>query len=101
MKLYRAASDAECEQVLRTGRLEIISQSIEGKWFAESVEDARAWGRWFSGVTGVGHDRMIVVEISDVAASGLFRLARLDGIGPARFAFVNEFGLFVVHEVTK
>ena len=49
MRLYRAVSVAESEQVLRSGKLEIIPGSLEGKWFAESLEDARALGenaRW-------------------------------------------------------
>ena len=73
---------------------------MEGKWFAETLEDARSWGIWFTGITGVPHDKIMVVTISERAAAGLFRLAMLDNIGPARFAETDELNDFKIVEVT-
>ena len=101
MKLYRAVCEVECQQVLRTRRLAIIAESMEGKWFAETIEDARAWGIWFYGITGVKHDRIVEFEISDSSAIRLFRLARLDNIGPARFAPVEELMLLTFEKVIE
>ena len=100
MKLYRAVCDAEFSQVLRTRRLETIPQSLEGKWFAETIENARAWGHWFSGISGMNHARIVVVDIPDAMAARLFRLDRLDDIGPARFVSLDELDLITIDEIT-
>ena len=100
MKLFRAACDAECDQALQRRELAITPHSVQGKWLAETIQDACAWGHWFSGVSGVPHARIIVVEVPDAMIATLFRLARLDDIGPAIFASADQLPLFTIVEVT-
>ena len=38
--LYRAVSEGEFQQLMRTGKFEATPSSLEGKFFAESAEDA-------------------------------------------------------------
>lgn len=60
MKLYRAVSDAEFRDLNHTGKFREISSSLEGKWFAENVEDAMQWGNVLE---GMGNYRIIEVDI--------------------------------------
>jgi hypothetical protein len=101
MRLYRAVSAAECEQVLSTGTLEIIPGSLEGKWFAESLVHARAWGQMLAGLSGKPHDKIVVASVADPVAARLFRVPLLDGVGPARFAGVSDLPAFSIDEVTS
>ena len=100
MTLYRAVSDVEWRQTVQSAKLQTMPGAMEGKWFAESIDDARSWGTWFTGITGIPHDKILVVTISDRAAARLFRLVMLDNIGPARFADAGELGEFKIVEVT-
>lgn len=79
--------------------MEIIPGGLEGKWLSETVDDARAWGRAFARVSSVSHDKILVVSVADHIAARLFRLARLDNIGPARFAEAADLPAFMVEEV--
>lgn len=99
MLLYRAVSNAECQEAIQLGELRTIPGATEGKWFAENLNDARLWGLWFTGITGVAHDKILVVSLSDRIASQLFRLTMLDNIGPARFADASELVEFEIFEV--
>jgi hypothetical protein len=60
---------------------------MEGKWFAESPDDAFKWGE-----SMVFDPTFVVVEIElpDEIAHHLFRLNLLDGIGPARYASLED-----------
>ena len=100
MTLYRVVSDAEYRQIMRTGRFEVIPGSLEGKWFAENLADARAWGASFSGISGIPHDKIVVASVPNAEAVGLFRIAHLDNIGPARFATVDELVSVTIDSVT-
>ena len=42
--LYRAVSNAEFEQIMRTGTFEAGPNSVVGKYFAETAEHAEQWG---------------------------------------------------------
>lgn len=99
VKLYRAMCDQELEELITTGLFRAAPGAIEGKWFAESVQDAVLWGGFFERVTGIKIDRIIEVELSDAVAAKLFRIARLDGIGPARFATVEQLAGATIREV--
>ena len=100
MKLSRAVSEAEYRPITRTQTLETIAGYLEGKWFAERFNDARAWGASFTGTTGVPRDRIITVTIDDPSAVALFRMELLDNIGPARFATVQELHQFTINTET-
>jgi hypothetical protein len=101
MKLYRVMSEAEFQDLQATGRFRQGPNSLEGKWFAESAEHARAWGRLFELSFNVSHRRVVEVEISDREADLLFRLDRLDRIGPARFVEIDALGNVPFREVTE
>jgi hypothetical protein len=81
MRLYRAVSYAELQDILASGVLRPGPPSFQGKWLAESIGDAAEWGRR---LYPNGQFHLIEVEVPDVVAQGLFRLPNLDQIGPAR-----------------
>jgi hypothetical protein len=87
MRMFRAISYAELQDILATGALRPGPPSFQGKWLAETPEDAAEWGRrLYSG----GAFHLIEVEVDDVEANGWFRLRNLDQIGPARFAEIPD-----------
>lgn len=88
--LYRVMCDAEFVQLVVTRRFLIGTGNVEGKFFAETIEDAEAWGRWFHARTGVVHDRIVAVQLSREQINGMCRFPMLDGIGPAVFASPGE-----------
>jgi hypothetical protein len=55
------------------------------KWFAESAQDASAWGKQFFGM-----DKQpfftVRVQVPNSVAEQMMRVPSLDGIGPARSA---------------
>ena len=85
MRLYRAMSEAEYQQVMRTRTFQDGPNWLGGKFFAEQRQHARRWGEWF----GVPF-RIMVVELPERVASQLRRFEHLDSIGPARFAELAE-----------
>jgi hypothetical protein len=98
--LYRAVSFAEFIQLTQTGRFEIVGGSVEGKYFAENMTDAAAWGNLLFGASNF---RIVEVILPTSIAAALFRIEPLDGIGPARFADIEQLeGVAVsIREVTR
>ena len=45
--LYRAVGPLEMADLILTGSLRPAPPSYQGKWLAESVQDAARWGRRF------------------------------------------------------
>ncbi|HEV7746081.1 MAG TPA: RHS repeat-associated core domain-containing protein [Pyrinomonadaceae bacterium] len=86
--LYRAVSEAEFEQLMETGTFQPGPNSLGGKWFAESAEHAEQWGRAM--YEGTGGFRVIDMKIPAVQAARLMRIESLDGIGPARYAELEQ-----------
>lgn len=87
IRLYRAVSEAEFEQWQATRVFETVANSLEGKWFALSHEDAVRWGEWFAGKTGIPHVKIIAVKVPEALYDQFDDgPKRLDGIGPAKFA---------------
>ena len=80
--LYRAVSEAEQQQLMRTGKFEAVPSSLEGKFFAESAEDAAQWGEMLE---GAGHYRIVEVTLLTSVTHSLLQWEKLDGIGPARY----------------
>ncbi|WP_089943225.1 hypothetical protein [Candidatus Entotheonella palauensis] len=85
--LYRAVSEEELQQLLSTGKFDIAPNALEGKFFAEHPEHAIAWGE---ALEGAGQYRVMEVDLSARVADELMRWARLDGIGPARYATLSQ-----------
>jgi hypothetical protein len=67
---------------MRTGTFEAVPRSLEGKFFAESAEDAAQWGEMLEGAS---HYRIVEVALPASVAQRLVRWEKLDGIGPARY----------------
>ena len=88
--LYRCVSVAEMIDVQSSGTLRATAGSLEGKWFAEKLEDARKWGEFFTRQTGVDHGMILKVQVSRSVADAMVRREKLDGIGPARFATIAQ-----------
>jgi hypothetical protein len=85
-RAYRAVSEAEYQNILRTGRFNPHPNSLEGRWFADTLEGARAHGR---ALYPNGNFRIIQADVPNNAPS-LFRLPNLDGRGPARYLDLND-----------
>lgn len=85
--LYRAVSEEEFQQLLSTGKFEIASHALEGKFFAEHPDHAAAWGE---ALEGAGKYHIVEVELTASVADELMRWERLDGIGPARYADLSQ-----------
>ena len=62
---------------------------MNGKWFAETSEHAARWGDLLE---GPGKYSVVEAAMSAKIADTLFRIARLDGIGPARYAEADQLG---------
>ena len=85
--LYRAVSLAELEDFRRFGRLRAGTFSCEGKHFACMLRAAREWGDALHGPTGY---TILRVSFGDDVVATLFAWDSLDGIGPARFATIEQ-----------
>src|SRR4051812_21355994 len=86
MKLYRVMCEAEFESIFALNEFSTIPGTLEQKWFAENVPDALEWGRRFEAVSNVPHRRVVEIAVDRLLAEKMFRVAMLDGIGPARAA---------------
>ena len=88
--LYRAVSPAEYADISESGVLRAGPNSFEsGKWFAQSPQDATAWGNAFH---GPGNFSVIQVQFPFSTADQFFTLGSLDGIGPAQFGTFDQIG---------
>ena len=85
--LYRAVSEVEYQQLIRTGKFTAVPSSLEGEFFAESAEDAAQWGERLE---GAGNYRIVEVEFFTSVAENLLRWEKLDGIGPARYGELHQ-----------
>lgn len=93
---YRAVSFAELADWRREGQLRAGTGSCEGKHFARSVEDARRWGELLFGKDAFA---VLSIEIESDIAAEFVTWERLDGIGPACFATIDQLTAAVVKEV--
>jgi hypothetical protein len=85
-RVYRAVSEEEYQQILRTSEFETVTAGCEGKHFADTIEGARRLGE---ALFGVGKFWTIEADVPDDAPS-LFRWANLDGFGAARFLHIDD-----------
>ncbi|MBI2804024.1 MAG: hypothetical protein HYX68_03465 [Planctomycetes bacterium] len=85
IRLYRAVSPEELADIADQGGFRAGSNSLAGKWFAETAEAAKRWGEFlYPSPSEAFH--VIQVEIPRHVADQMFRLGQLDQIGPARYA---------------
>jgi hypothetical protein len=81
---------------MQTGRFAQGPNSLSGKFFAESAGDAAKWGR---ALQGPGNFRIISAELPSSVANQLMRWERLDAIGPARYAELNQLAEVIIREI--
>lgn len=94
--LYRAVSEAEAASIGATGRFTAGPNSLGGKWFAETLENAKRWGDLLN---GKGTSKLLEVKLPKSAGDQLMRMERLDGIGPARYGELNQLEQAVIREL--
>ena len=87
ISLYRSVSHEEYNQLASTKTFSIGPNSLEGKFFAESYMDAKAWG---DVMNGVGNHQVVEISVTKLVAEQMMRWERLDGIGPARYATLDQ-----------
>lgn len=92
--LYRAVCLAEYQDLRRTRRFGTVPGSLEGKWFATTHDDAVAWGKLFARISG--EFRIIRAIFPRTLAERFQYRPRLDGIGPAYFADMDQLRDFVM-----
>lgn len=92
--LFRAVSLAEYNDLLAHRRFRVVVGSLEGKWFATTKSDAEAWGRGFERFSGPS--KVIKVGFPSSQIATFDRLERLDGIGPAWFAEIDQLADVVI-----
>jgi len=85
--LYRAVSRDELEHIRATGKLSAGPGSLNGKWFAEQIEHAARWGELLHWAGNYG---IVKVAVPEEIARTLFRIEKLDGIGPARYVQADQ-----------
>jgi len=79
-------SEAEYQNILQSGQFRQGPNSLEGKWFADTLEGALAHGmKLFPGEKF----HLIEADVSDNAPS-LFKQPNLDGLGLARYLHQDD-----------
>lgn len=78
--IFRHVSPAELDDIATHG-FRPGSNSLEGKWFAESADDAKTWGH----LLNRGKGAIVEVRTTKGFLARVSRLDRLDGVGPARY----------------
>jgi hypothetical protein len=85
-RVYRSVSEAEYWDIVENGRFRQGPNSLEGKWFADSLGGARSHGE---ALYPDGEFRLMEADVPDDAPT-LFQLTNLDGRGPARYLELED-----------
>jgi hypothetical protein len=91
--LFRAVTKAELDQIKQTGKFAIGKNTLEGKWFAEKFGDAVKWG---DKMNGAGNSTIVQMNVAKDVADTFMSKASLDGIGPARWAEMDQLGTAII-----
>lgn len=86
-RLFRAVTQGEIDSIKANGGFSAGTNSLGGKWFAESAADAQRWGDLMN---GEGNSIILRVDLPTSQADQLMRYPRLDGIGPARYGELDQ-----------
>jgi hypothetical protein len=85
-RVFRAIGEAEYLDVLNSGQFREGPGTLEGKWFADTLDGALAYAaRFYSD----GRYWILEAEVPNEAPS-LFQEPNLDGHGPARYLDVDD-----------
>src|SRR5690349_16317985 len=79
----------EWVDIQSTGGFRPAPPSNQGKWFAERFNDVTEWARQFYQPTGQSYD-IIEVDVPDAVVAKWYRNPKLDKIGPAVYAAVDQ-----------
>jgi hypothetical protein len=90
-------SQEELEDIVATRKFRTGPNSLEGKWFSDSRRGAIAHAKV---LYPDGDYDLVEADVPDSAPS-LFRLANLDGLGPARYLHVSDLGGVVPRKSNK
>ena len=85
--LFRAGSKDEIAKALAEQMFESGENSLGGKWFAETANDAAKWGELME---GPGNYDILQTQVPKNVADNMLRFDRLDGIGPARYGELSQ-----------
>lgn len=86
--LYRAVTSGEYDDILKIGKFRSASGSLEVKWFALNIDDAKEWGRRMN---KPGNSVILEVQVPRAQASKFgVRNGKYDGIGPAKYAQIDQ-----------
>ena len=89
MRLYRAVSEAERNDIVMLGSFRLDPDSFSfGKWFALNEENAIIWSRWFAAQDGLLYF-IVGTQIDEAVAVLLEVRHNLDNIGAALFVTEN------------
>ena len=92
-RAYRAIGEQERVDILETSRFRSGPNSLEGKWFFDTIEGAIAHGEFYYPNLPFW---LVQAEIPDDAPS-LYPLESLDGHGPARYIEIDDLERVVPH----
>ena len=85
-------SPDEHSRINKTNRFQIVG-GAEGKYFAEKEDHAIKWGKT---LMGSGNFHIVKVRFSKEIADRFHRWPMLDGIGPARFARMDQLTQYTI-----
>ena len=94
-RAYRAVSLQEYADILITGKFRVGPSSMEGKWFADTLEGALGHGQ---ALYPGGDFKLIEADLPDDAPS-LFKEPNIDGKGPGRYLAIEDLGNVVPRAV--
>lgn len=83
---YRAVSQAEFADILATHEFRVGPNSMEGKWFSDTLTGASAHGH---ALYPNGDFKLIAADLPDDAPS-LFTEQNIDGKGPGRYLAIED-----------
>jgi len=87
IRLYRAVSPEEVDDIVKSGMFRPTVGSLEGKWFTTTPELAARWGKLL-------YKRkpywIVEAKVQQSVLSRMFHHERLDRIGPAYYTYPEQ-----------
>lgn len=87
VSLFRTMSKTEADQLKATGKFQAGVNSLEGKWFATTVDDAKTWDKLMN--SNIKSEISKVNVPTDIAKT-LQVNPSLDGVGPGVYALPDQ-----------
>jgi hypothetical protein len=89
-QLFRNVGPEEFDAIATTGRFSTGEGQMEGKWFATQGAHAEQWGQLLNNGEGVTVETSIPQSVADQL---YYESGKLDGIGPAYYAYGEQLDL--------